>query len=110
MCVPFKGVANGPKDGFNYYHSRVRITIEYAFGMRVHRLGVLWKPILVYIPIKRTTQLTKSLCILHNFCINNNDKEVDDPTAKDIFQMATESGYFGIKNKPKSSEYLTSGY
>merc|ERR1712232_663626 len=110
MCVPFKGVSDGPKDGFNYYHSRLRMTIECAFGMLVHRWGVLRKPIPVNISIERTAQLTRALCILHNFCINNKETVVEQPTAKDLFHIETESGNLGIRNKPKSREYLTSGH
>ena len=48
------------------------MTIEYSFGMLVHRWGCLRKLIPEYVSIKRTTQLTRTLCIFHNFCINNN--------------------------------------
>ena len=59
MCSPFRNVSSGPKDAFNYYHSRLRITIECAFGILVHRWGVLLlrKPIPVNVSIERTTIL-----------------------------------------------------
>lgn len=57
---------------FNYYHSSLHMTIEYSFGMLVYWWGCLRKLIPEYVSIKRTAQLTRTLCIFHNFCINNN--------------------------------------
>eukprot|EP00804_Cyclotella_cryptica_P006356 CCRYP_010184-RB/>CCRYP_010184-RB protein AED:0.20 eAED:0.20 QI:0/0/0/1/0/0/3/0/563 len=36
MCVPWRNVGSGPKDGMNFFHSSLRINIECAFGMLVH--------------------------------------------------------------------------
>ena len=70
MTTPFKAVSGGIKDSFNFYHSQLRINIECAFGMLVHRWGCLRKPIPVNISISRICALVKCLCILHNYCIN----------------------------------------
>ena len=39
MTTPFKAVSGGILDAFNYYHSQLRITIECAFGMLIHKWG-----------------------------------------------------------------------
>ena len=70
MTTPFKAVSGGIKDSFNFYHSQLRINIECAFGMLVHRWGCLRKPIPVNVSIPRICALVKCLCILHNYCIN----------------------------------------
>jgi DDE superfamily endonuclease len=69
MATPFKGVAGGDKDAYNYYHSQVRSTIECAFRMLVHRFGILRKPIPTVISIQRIIALVMCLCRLHNFCV-----------------------------------------
>ena len=37
MALPYKGAQAGPKDAYNFLHSQLRINIECAFGMLVHR-------------------------------------------------------------------------
>ena len=81
MAVPYKGAQFGPKDAYNFYHSQLRINIECAFGMLVHRWGVLRKPIPVNISINKTTHLVRSLCILHNFCIDQKEPTVPSPSS-----------------------------
>ena len=72
MCVPFLNVTNiGTKDSFNFFQSQVRINIECAFVMLVHRFGILQKAIPVNICINKTTSLILAICKLHNFCIEN---------------------------------------
>ena len=56
MTAPFKGVGTGVKDAFNFYQSQLRINIECAFGMLVHKFGCLQKPLPGGLYIK------KSLC------------------------------------------------
>ena len=70
MVVPFKN----PKiecgeDDFNFFHSQVRINVECAFGMLVHRWGILRRPISAQIGLQKTTALVMALCRLHNYCI-----------------------------------------
>ena len=36
MAMPFQATSNGPKDSYNFYHSQVRISIEFAFGIQTH--------------------------------------------------------------------------
>jgi hypothetical protein len=70
MATPYKGVKEGSKDAYNFFHSNCRITIECAFGMLVHRWGILCKPMSTMLPIAKVTALVRTLCILHNFCID----------------------------------------
>ena len=107
ICTPFRNVRGGLKDAFNYYHSRIRITIECAFGILVHRWGVLQKPIPVNVSVERTSQLTKALCILHNFCINNNDTTIDELSTSDLFNVSREAGDFGLPSLPGRREFNT---
>jgi hypothetical protein len=69
MVSPFKQVSDGPKDAFNFYHSQLRITIEGAFGMLVHKWGCLRKPLPMNIPVSKQTRLVIGLCKLHNFVL-----------------------------------------
>ena len=41
MATPYVGAGTGTKDDYNFYHSQVRINIECAFGVLVHRWGIL---------------------------------------------------------------------
>jgi hypothetical protein len=70
MATPYKAVKEGSKDAYNYFHSNCRITIECAFGMLVHRWGILCKPMSTMLPISKVTALVRCLCRLHNFCID----------------------------------------
>jgi hypothetical protein len=70
MATPYKSVKDGSKDAYNYFHSNCRINIECAFGMLVHRWGILCKPMSTMLPIAKVTALVRCLCRLHNFCID----------------------------------------
>ena len=93
MTVPHKGATSGPKDAFNFYHSQLRIHIECAFGMLVHRWGVLRKAIPMNISIEKTSQLVRCLCILHNFCIDEKELTVPKPTAADVASIVLDGGF-----------------
>jgi DDE superfamily endonuclease len=81
MATPFKGVAGGDKDAYNYYHSQVRINIECAFGMLVHQFRIN------VISIQHIVALVMSLCRLHNFCINNNDEHIPKSKYSDVLTI-----------------------
>ncbi|KAL9191554.1 hypothetical protein ACHAXT_001260 [Thalassiosira profunda] len=73
MCVPFRNVPpNTPEDAFNFFQSQIRINIECAFGILVHRFGLLRKPIPMNIDVHKTNSLVLALCKLHIFCIEQN--------------------------------------
>ena len=71
MATPLKGMRSSYEDGYNFYHSQLRITIERAFGVLVHRWAILRAPLTV--PLPRIAPLIESLIRLHNFCINKQD-------------------------------------
>ena len=110
MAVPYKGAQFGPKDAYNFYHSQLRINIECAFGMLVHRWGVLRKPIPVNISINKTTHLVRSLCILHNFCIDQKEPKVPSPSRKDTADIATESGDTTATRKTSARSVVGGGH
>lgn len=93
MSVPFKGVTGGPKDAYNFYQSSLRINIECAFGMLVHRFGILRKPMPINFSIQKINLLVGCLCKLHNYCINERDDNPAQPTANDIGDITTDGGF-----------------
>ena len=106
MCVPYKSVSSGPKDTFDFYQFQLRINIECAFGILVHRWDVLHKPIPVNISIKRTSQLVHALCILHNFCINEKDMIISSHLAKDKAYIATKCGVTRVRHKVNTNNLV----
>jgi hypothetical protein len=46
MATPLKGMQGGHEDACNFYLSQLRITIEQAFGVLVHRWAILCAPLL----------------------------------------------------------------
>jgi hypothetical protein len=71
MAIPLKGSRAGHEDAYNFYHSQLRITIERAFGVFVHRWAILRSPLVI--PLVKTTPLVASLIRLHNFCIREKE-------------------------------------
>jgi hypothetical protein len=83
MATPYKSVKDGSKDAYNFFHSNCRITIECAFGMLVHRWGILCKPMSTKLPISKVTSVVRCLCRLHNFCIN--ERLARSPSIQQLF-------------------------
>ena len=73
LATPYPNVSSGYKDGYNFFHSQLRIRVECAFGMFVQRWGILRSAIPMGISIGKTTALVLALAKLHNFCIERND-------------------------------------
>lgn len=94
MCVPWRNVGSGPKDGMNFFHSSLRINIECAFGMLVHRWGMLRKPMPVNFTVRKISSLVLALCKLHNYCIDNGSDSVDSPSEADLINITMEGGLF----------------
>jgi hypothetical protein len=70
MATPISGhCVSGTDDAYNFYHSQVRITIERAFGILVHRWGILRRPLSV--SMLKVPPLVICLMKLHNYCINS---------------------------------------
>jgi hypothetical protein len=77
MATPYPNIAgrdqDRSKDNYNFYHSQVRIRIECAFGMMVHRWGILRTAMPKGIGIVRIIALVNALAKLHNFCIGEHE-------------------------------------
>ena len=73
MATPVPGVhLSDAQDGYNFYLSQIRITIERAFGILVHRWGILRRPLSM--SILKVPALVTCLMKLHNFCIDYDSK------------------------------------
>jgi hypothetical protein len=92
VATPFKNVTKGPKDSYNYYQSQLRINIECAFGMLVHRFSILRKPISRNISLKKTTALVMACCKLHNYCINEMETTVPNQSGRDALNIEIDGG------------------
>ena len=97
MCVPYRNVSeetNPLKDGFNFFQSQLRINIECAFGMLVHRFGMLRKPFPVNVSIPKTNSAVLALCKLHNYCIDRNvdDQQIFSAHQRDTSHIMLEGG------------------
>ena len=78
----------------NFFHSSLRINIECAFGMLVHRWGILRKPMPVNFTVHKISSLVLALCKLHNSCMDNGSDSVDSPSEADLINITTEGGLF----------------
>ena len=85
MAVPFPGQVTSDKDNYNFFLSQLRITIERAFGILIHRWGILRRPL--GCPVRKVGALTMALMRLHNFCIDNNGKNVPRTTTRDAARI-----------------------
>ena len=73
MATPLRGMRAGHEDAYNFYLSQLRITIERAFGVFVHRWAILRAPLVC--PIAKVPPLVEALIRLHNFCIDQGEKK-----------------------------------
>jgi hypothetical protein len=92
MATPYPATTGGSKDAYNFYQSQLRIRIECAFGLLVHRWGLLRKPIPCCISVKKTTALVMCLCRLHNFCFDQKDTTIESNTRLDDLNIAVAGG------------------
>lgn len=88
MCSPYRS-ATGEKDDFNFFQSQLRINIECAFGMLVHRFGILRGPFPKGATIEKTSAAVLALCKLHNYCIADS---IDAMEAKDTKKIMLDGG------------------
>lgn len=77
MATPYAGVSGGTKDAYNFYHSQLRIRIEFAFGMLTHRWAILRSAIPVNVTVQKTVALVLALAKLHNYCIDEKEASCD---------------------------------
>jgi hypothetical protein len=62
IAIPLKGFLGGHEDAYNFYLSQLRITIERALGVLVHRWAILRAPLVC--PIAKVLPLVLSLICL----------------------------------------------
>lgn len=98
MVTPIPGhCVSGTDDAYNFYHSQVRITIERAFGILVHRWGILRRPLSV--SMLKVPPLVICLMKLHNYCINSKTMSTPCTLSHDercINRMASTRGSTGM--------------
>ena len=71
VVIPFPGAGTSlPKDvrAFNFYHNRLRMHIERAFGVWKSRWGMFHRP--TSISLRLLPRLVRCTMILHNMCID----------------------------------------
>ncbi|KAL7476226.1 LOW QUALITY PROTEIN: hypothetical protein ACHAW6_002101 [Cyclotella cf. meneghiniana] len=76
MCMPWRKITPSHKDAMKFSHSQLRIIIECAFHILVHRWGMLRKPIPV------------NMSVAPNFCIVQSCDDLDNPSVQDIANIA----------------------
>ena len=92
MVTPFR-TATGTKDDFNFFQSQLRINIECAFGMLVHRFGMLRKAFPMGVSVSNTNRAIMALCKLHNFCIDaNSGDDIGVVELRDAANIIVEGG------------------
>ena len=83
MSTPVPGLnVTQVEDAYNFYLSQLRITIERAFGILVHRWGVLRRPLSE--SILKVPALVICLMRLHNFCIDTESCRTPAPIRDDL--------------------------
>jgi hypothetical protein len=79
MATPFAAVSGGSIDAHNFYHSQLRICIECAFGMLMHRWAILRSAIPMNVAVHKTVALVLALAKLHNYyCIDAEEQAYCD--------------------------------
>jgi hypothetical protein len=73
MATLYAAVSGGTKDVYYFYHSQLRIRIEFTFGMLTHRWSILRSAIPMNVSIRKTVALVLALSKLHIYCIDQND-------------------------------------
>lgn len=82
MAIPFPGNRiEEDEDAYNFYLSQLRITIERAFGILIHRWGILRRPLGCH--VQSVPALIQCLCLLHNFCIDHGSMNSIRPSIDD---------------------------
>jgi hypothetical protein len=84
LLVPFAGSNRQDvhKDAFNFYLSQPRMRIEMTFGVMVNRWAILRKPLSCR--LKNVAKVFLSITRLHNYCINETEKEQQAATYQNI--------------------------
>lgn len=104
MATPFKGVASGVKDDYNFYQSQCRIRIEMAFGMLTRRWGIMRKPMPSGLGIQKQIAIIKACVRLHNFCMGKEDEAAPPTLTRDEVSILSTGGglRYGQNSRPES--------
>jgi hypothetical protein len=94
LATPYPNVSGGYRDAYNFFHSQLRIRVECAFGMFVHRWGILRSAIPKGISVRKTTSLVLALAKIHNFCIEQTDTSILPVLPEDEFRLVTQPNGF----------------
>ena len=108
MVSPFRQVSEGPKDAYNFYQSQLRITIEGALGMLVHKWGCLRKPLPPNIAVSKLCRLVLALCKLHNYCIGQREI-TDNICSEDRLNVLLQGGFAMDDSNRRVNELLDGG-
>ena len=98
------------KSKFATAQERVRKDVECAFGILVHRWGCLRKAIPVNISIYKTAQLVRSLCMLHNFCIDKQEEFAQSASAGDELSGLSAGGFLQRNPTDRPDQLIDSGH
>jgi hypothetical protein len=92
MATPFTRAGTGlpgtnnTRDDYNFYFSQLRIRIEWAFGMLVHRWSMLRNIFPSGISIARVVSTVIAMVKLHNYLIDNREENVPQNLAGDLMR------------------------
>lgn len=90
MATPFtragtgQAGTNNTRDDYNFYFSQLRIRIECAFGMLVHRWSMLRNIFPSGVPIARVVSTVIAMVKLHNYLIDNREEIVPQNYTSDL--------------------------
>ena len=74
VVTPYSGRnLSNDRDGFNFFHSSCRITVEQVFGMWVSRFGIYWR--YMKVRLEKITLIIGVTCKLHNFIIDHSERD-----------------------------------
>ena len=91
MSTPIPGYSvTDIEDAYNFYLSQLRITIERAFGILVHRWGILRRPLSM--SILKVPAIVTCLMRLHNLCIDYDSRHTTSPLRDDERTIQSQHG------------------
>ena len=79
FLIPYDdGEPGCPKDAFNYWHSRSRITIECAFGELIMRWGIFLRTL--RFDLRQINKIIRATMLLHNFIVDQRGDDDEQDT------------------------------
>ena len=73
LLTPYlQPLPKSPEDGFNFYHSSARITVECAFGEIDLRWGIFWKRLMC--SLDHISLIIEGAMCLHNYLVDYRDE------------------------------------